>query len=299
MGTADLAVVTYCWREGYRDYKPEHVDALARMVRRHLKLPHRFVCISDETGFGPDVEVLPTPESSRRAIALRSPEGPRFPSSYRRLWLFSEEARAIADRILLLDVDCLVCGDLAPLVNYDEDFVGWRPGSKWGSKNHRLGGGTWLLRTGTHTDVWDSLSPEAAKVARAQGWRGSDQAWLSYKLSGRVTIWPHCSGIYQAQDIKQASYRRCPPGARIVHFNGESKPWNMKFIDWIARAYDDDYRRIQVPQRAIAPGTGEVRRQRPGMVTSNSQVSRRSPRPVDTRLRLRQRITGPGDRQTD
>jgi hypothetical protein len=238
LGTADLAVVTYCWNEGFRDYRPEHADALARMVRRHLKRPHRFVCISDETGFGPDVEVMPTPEDSLRAIAMRSPEGPRFPSSYRRLWLFSEEARQIADRILMLDIDCIVCGDLEPLLAIDADFVGWRPGSVWGSKKHRLGGGTWLLRTGTLPNVWRTLSAANVKIARIHGWRGSDQAWLSYKLAGKVPIWPQDSGIYQAQDLKPTSYRRCPPGARIVHFNGDTKPWNLApNIDWIAKHY--------------------------------------------------------------
>lgn len=209
------------------------------MVRKHLCQPHRFVCISDEVGFGPDVDVIPTPESSRRAIEMRSPEGPRFPSSYRRLWLFSEEAKAIAKRILLLDIDCLVVGDLEPLLRIDADFVGWRPGSVWGrTRRHRLGGGTWLLKTGTQTDVWDSLSPAGVVKARSEGWRGSDQAWISHKLSGKVPIWPQGAGIYQAQDIKPHSYRIKPPGARIVHFNGERKPWQfVNQIEWITEAY--------------------------------------------------------------
>ena len=138
-----------------------------------------------------------------------------------------------------LDIDCLVVGDLEPLLRIDADFVGWRPGSVWGrTRRHRLGGGTWLLKTGTQTDVWDSLSPAGVVKARSEGWRGSDQAWISHKLSGKVPIWPQGAGIYQAQDIKPHSYRIKPPGARIVHFNGERKPWQfVNQIEWITEAY--------------------------------------------------------------
>jgi hypothetical protein len=234
---ADLAVVCYQWNNGFREYLPRHVDVLANMVKRNLPIPHRFVCITDESGFGPLVETFTLPAEAREAATLKSPEGDRFPSSFRRLWTFSEAARAIADRILLLDIDCIVVRDLRPLLAIDADFVGWEPNSAWGRQG-RLGGGTWLLKTGTRTDVWTDFGPRGAVEARAAGFRGSDQAWLSYKLAGRVPVWPKDAGIFQAQDLKMSSYRRMPAGARIVHFNGDSKPWMLASrIRWIRDAW--------------------------------------------------------------
>lgn len=232
-----LAVVCFLWRDGGRDYRVRHVDVLASMVRRHLQIPHDFVCISDETGFGPGVTAMALPPEARHLAAIQTPEGNAFPSSYRRLWLFSEAAKILGERVLLLDVDCVITGDLAPLLELQADFVGWQPNYAWGT-NRRLGGGTWLLRTGTKTDVWAEFGPQGIQRARAAGFRGSDQAWISYKLVGRTPVWPPTAGIYQAQDMRRSGYRQLPPDARIVHFNGAQKPWHLApRIRWIGTHY--------------------------------------------------------------
>lgn len=234
---SSLSVVCWQWNVGFREYLPEHVNALAAMVKRHLPLPHKFICVTDETeGFSEGVELLKTPSAAKSLGDMPSPEGRSFPSCYRRLWMFSEEARLLGDRVLLLDIDCLVVGSLLPLVERDEDFVGWRPNYKWG--NERIGGGTWLLRTGTHTHIWEEFSRQAAQEVRAKGYRGSDQAWLSYHLAGSCAKWSRSSGIYQSQDFKLTGYSRRPADARIVHFNGQRKAWQMRHHKWIRSALD-------------------------------------------------------------
>ena len=134
----------------------------------------------------------------------------------------------------MLDIDCLIVGDLRPLFAYDADFVGWRPNSLWGKCN-RIGGGTWLLRTGTCTQVWDRFSAEGVQKARLAGWRGSDQAWISYCLSSTCAVWPREIGIYQKQDGANR-WLEPPSDARIVHFNGDPKPWDLK-IPWVRKAF--------------------------------------------------------------
>jgi len=232
---SSLAVVCFLWCDGSRDYRPKHVDVLASMVRRHLPVPHEFVCFTDQSGFSSDVRALPLPDAAHAAARMATPEGAQFPSSYRRLWLFSREATEIADRVLLLDIDCVIPRDLSPLLEIDADFVGWRPNYAWGTER-RFGGGTWLLRTGTHTEVWDDFGADGIKAARAAGFRGSDQAWISYKLAACAPAWPRSVGIYQSQDMRASGYRTLPPDARIVHFNGHPKAWELAGrIEWIRR----------------------------------------------------------------
>lgn len=233
-----IGVVCFQWNNGFRKYRPDYVNRLARGVRRHLPLDHTFYCITDETeGFSSDVVVFKTPEKALAVGNLPSPEGPRFPASYRRLWAFSKDAKQLADRILLLDIDCIISGDLAPLFEPQDDFVGWRPDSVWGVST-RIGGGTWLLRTGTKSFVWDEFSPKEAGKARAAGYRGSDQAYMSYKLGADVAVWPQNIGIYQAQQVKGNGFRTCPKDARIVHFNGKVKPWDLVGkINWITEQW--------------------------------------------------------------
>lgn len=230
-----LGIVCFQWRTGFRDYLPEYVNILARSVKRHLPIPHKFFCVTDETqGFSSDVEVIETPARARELGQMASPEGPRFPSSYRRLWAFSEEAKCLGDRVMMLDIDCVITGDLSPLFEPQDDFVGWRPSSLWGKEN-RVAGGTWLLRTGTKTKVWTEFSKEAAAKARAAGFRGSDQAWISYRLGSKVALWPQHCGIYQAQQMKKHGFKVLPADARIVHFNGTVKPWSLRQIPWVAK----------------------------------------------------------------
>lgn len=233
-----IGVVCFQWNNGFRRYLPEYVNRLARGVRQHLSLPHTFYCVTDETeGFGPGVVVIKTPERARQLGEIPSPEGPRFPSSYRRLWVFSEEAKTLAVRLMLLDIDCIPVAEMGPLFDVDDDFVGWRPNSVWGVSG-RIGGGTLLLRTGTHTRVWDQFSLREISKARALGYRGSDQAYISYKLGPDVKVWPQKSGIYQAQDIKGNGFRTYPSDARLLHFNGKVKPWDLVGqINWISERW--------------------------------------------------------------
>jgi hypothetical protein len=124
----------------------------------------------------------------------------------------------------------VILKDITPLFDFEEDFVGWLPVRDWG-KNRRLGGGIFLLKPGTRTAVWDDFkgAPSIAE-AHAAGFRGSDQAWLSYKLASNAVIYPKDSGIYSIRDLK-APYR-LPADARLVQFNGPIKPWQSD-LQWV------------------------------------------------------------------
>ena len=206
------------------------------MLARHLA-GYRFVCVTDMQGdFGPHVEVLPIPESARAVCALKTPEKPNFPSCYRRLWMFSDEARSIAPRVLLLDIDLIVTNNLSQIVDRKEDFVGWRPRASWNGRD-RLGGGMYLLRTGTRQQVWtDFDATRSQAVARAAGFRGSDQAWISYCLWGKEAIWSDNDGLYSIRDITRSA-RRLPSDAKLVQFNGKCKPWDTAAPTWAKSAW--------------------------------------------------------------
>jgi hypothetical protein len=229
-----LSIVCWIWSEpGSRKYLPGHVNVLARMFARTLSVAHRFICVADSAqGFSPEVEVVITPALAREAGRLKSPEGSRFPSCYRRLWTFSEDARQVfGERVFLTDIDVVLTADLTPIVDRPEDFVGWRPLARWGRNNDRIGGGMYLLRTGSRAHVWTEFQgAKSIARARAAGFRGSDQAWLSYCLS-RETVWPQKCGLYSIRDLHNGR-DPLPADARLVQFNGPAKPWDSK-IEWV------------------------------------------------------------------
>jgi hypothetical protein len=220
-----------------RSFKPEHVNRLQELFALHLPIPHRFVCISDDIeGFNDKVHIIKTPEAAVAAGKIRSPEGNRFPSCYRRLWAQSEEAAAIlSPRVLLGDIDMIPVRDLSPIIQRDEPFVGWRPFRDWGRKM-RIGGGLYLFTPGTHVKVWTDFikNPHAAVAeARVAGFRGSDQAWLSHKLAGKVPVYGRDSGLYSIRDL--GSDHALPADARLVQMNGPDKPWSYRGRgSWVA-----------------------------------------------------------------
>lgn len=227
-----LTIVTFIWR-GERDYGPEHANALKAMLDRHMLTRFRLVVIADEPSplYDPSIEFMLMPTEARMLADIPSPEGGRFPSSYRRLWLFSAMARQLGSEIILTDVDVVVTGDWSHLAEWrGTEFVGWKPRMRWGGE-HRLAGGMWYLRTGARTEVWDEFvkDPHAAIAkARAAGFRGSDQAWISYMLTDSAATWPASAGIYSVRDFTRSPEEvvpDIPADACVVHFNGNVKPW--------------------------------------------------------------------------
>lgn len=228
-----ITILCWQWNEpGNRTYTPSHVNVLASMFKRHLTLPHRVVCISDEAGFSGDVCVIPTPAKALELAKLKTLEGAHFPSCFRRLWLFSDEARILGERVLLTDIDVVLTGNIDHLFDApDEPFIGWRPLARWGDKK-RIGGGLYLMRTGAYTEVWNGFRGEESMLeARQAGYRGSDQAWLSYKLADKVPVFGDDSGLYSIRDLADGR-KPLPTDACLVQFNGVKKPWQSN-LSWV------------------------------------------------------------------
>jgi len=230
-----LSFVTWCWTEpGYqRRFLPDYVNVLRAMLERHYRLPHRLVCITDNSsGLDPRIEAIPLPA---RFDDLKSPHGPRFPSCWRRLWNFSADAaRLLGPRIVSLDVDVVITNDLVPLFERPESFVGWTDQrDSWANK---IAGGIYMLRTGAHTEVWDKFDPATSpQKAHAAGHTGSDQSWISYCLYPPPGSWTAADGVVSSKWIEP--FKPLPPDVRIVSTPGERKPWTHELRrqhSWIA-----------------------------------------------------------------
>lgn len=238
----ELAVTCFVW-DGERPFHPCRVDTLASMLERQLHVPHKVVCICDhpqETFAHKNIVALKTPEGAERLANIKSPEGKTFPSCYRRLWLFSNEARdIIGKRIFLTDVDIVLVDDITAMITDfdDEPFVGWNPLPEKGHRNDtRLFGGHYLMTTGSYPKLYDSFSLLGVRRARERGFRGSDQAWLSYNLAGKVATWELKK--YGLVWNKEHNYKRSvPTWAKLVTFAGAVKPWDCLDVSWIRKHY--------------------------------------------------------------
>jgi len=227
----ELSVVTWLWRSsGARSpYGPEHVNALCAMVAKRYSGRFRFIVVTNERGpFREGIEVVP---DAMDFAGVRSPEGLSMPSCYRRLRLFHPDARRwFGDRVASLDLDLVLTAAVDPLWDRPEDVVVYRDPLR----SLQVNGSMLLLRTGSRPDVWNDFDPVSSpKLARAAGFRGSDQAWLSYCL-GTAPRWDTADGVYSYRKHVQPD-DGLPVGAKVVVFHGNPKPWNRgpQSLAWV------------------------------------------------------------------
>ena len=224
--TEVLNVVCFKWKPlpMYRStFKAEHVNVLRSMVGRHYHKPHRFTCVTDDpAGIDADVQVVKLWEDFAR---VGNPWGRTNPSCYRRLKMFSKEARDMfGPRVLCLDLDSCLTDDVTPLWDRPEDFVCWGDTNPTTPYN----GSMWLLRTGTRTHVWEDFDPKRSiREAKAKGYFGSDQAWLGVALGPDEPKWSTRDGVYSFRNhLRMSRERVLPEGCRIVLFHGRHDPWD-------------------------------------------------------------------------
>ncbi len=228
-----LNVITFLWHKpGYRStYTHEHVRTLARMVQRYYDKPHRFICFTDKLPeFDGIVEWLPLWDDYAE---VPNPTWPnRGPSCYRRLRLFD----FFDGPFVMLDLDLVIVGDLAPLWDRPEPCVTYQPPLLLGGVN-----GAMLLcnQPDRYRFVWDLFDPDTSPAETTRlGYRGSDQAWLTACLQHCSGRWTQAHGLYDYCTLKPHRRRPSvlPDDARIVFFHGKPDPWECN-EEWIRDAY--------------------------------------------------------------
>jgi hypothetical protein len=237
--TTPLTFVSWRWqpKPGYRStFGPETVYALRHMIGQHYRGPHRFVCVTDRPQDLPGIETIPLWSD---LCDMPSPLGHSYPSCYRRLKVFAPDAgEMFGPRLVSMDLDTVITGDITPLFDRPEDVVMWGE-SDYPGRQHYCGS-MWMLRTGTRPKVWTDFHPKTSPLlARKAGARGSDQAWLSYALGPKEARWTRKDGVYSyRKDIARKGID-LPTDARIVFFHGKEDPWNgrMQCVPWVQKHY--------------------------------------------------------------
>lgn len=232
-----ITIVCFKWRPHAAArvaYDADSVLALRAMVARWYPLPHRFVCVTDDATGLADVETLPLwPDFAD----VPSPHGGKNPSCYRRLKLFDPAiASVLGDRFLAIDLDCVITGDLTPLIDRADEFV------MYGDTNPttHYNGSLILMTAGARAKVWQTFDPKTSprKALQARCF-GSDQGWISYCLGGGEAKFSQADGVYSYRNELQDK-NHLPKNARIVVFHGDLKPWSEKVQQrdpWVRQYY--------------------------------------------------------------
>ena len=240
-----LHIILWKWQDKVNrvraSYVAKHVNVMAAMLRRNLeKYPHRIVCITDDPT-GVETETFPLWED---CDFLANATKPNLPSCYRRLKLYdpaTQKSLGIpeGDRIMSIDIDAVVMREIVSLVEATASmrFVGW---AVPGPHHPKVFNGSLQMFTAGDLDfIWSKFNPSTSpQQAKAAGFLGSDQSWLSMNL---VSL-EGCDGFRYptiaswTQDVKKLGIISAK--THITFFNGRKKPWMGETrveAGWVAR----------------------------------------------------------------
>ena len=229
-----LTVATYFWQPDpgskfAAPYTADDVNRLQRMVKRNLTVPHQFVCITDvspdhsiERGFDPEVRLIPIDKATH------------VPGTcYVRLMTFHPMGREmIGEKVLVLDLDTLIVGNIDHLVSREEDLVLWRNPARHPSRPGRSIYNTSLLlhKCGTIPELWQCFMDLGKDRIPAK----DDQWYLSDALGEDMPYFDgKRDGVYRLprNDTPDPLWANGKPAhACVVTFPGSEGKWTNPAI---------------------------------------------------------------------
>ncbi|MFW5681158.1 MAG: hypothetical protein ACOC3D_12895 [Pseudomonadota bacterium] len=208
-------------------YGAPDVNVLRAMVARHLRLPHRFVCLTERPeGIDPAVEIRPLPE-------MRLPKNPDANGGWRKIGVLSRAYADLPGPILFLDLDVVVTGSLDVFFEHPGRFCIIE---NWTTPFQRIGNSSvFRFEPGREAYVLDAFEadPDAA-IASVD----NEQIYVSRHVE-ELVWWPkawvrsykfHC---LRPGPLARFLPPRLPRGCRIVAFHGKPKPDEAIAGSWI------------------------------------------------------------------
>ena len=207
-----------CMKWGTK-YGPEYVNRLHSMVSRHLTLPHRFVCFTEDgSGLNPGIDVLPLPE-------MDLPPGKE--RGWRKLSTFQNPLADLEGTALFLDLDVVIVDSIDPFFAQDGEFLiihDWdRP---W-----RITGNSSVYRfsVNRYPEIYAEFM---ADIDAVKAKHRNEQAYLSEWMHqrGLLQYWPKEWCVSFKRNCLPrwpVSLWKTPPlpeKARIVVFHGNPNP---------------------------------------------------------------------------
>lgn len=186
------------------EYFPEHVLALRDGVARHLPAA-RFVCLSD----------VPVPGVETKPLLFG------WPGWWSKIELFSPGT--FSGRVLYVDLDSVVVGDLSDLAGYAGPFA--MLSDFYHPSRPASGVMAWEAGCDEALAVWRAFKANPAAGMRA---KGGDQGFVRQVLGDDVA---RLTDVSPAQIVSYKVHCKggVPNGARLVCAHGKPKPWHPEW----------------------------------------------------------------------
>ncbi len=201
-------------------FPADYVNRLFGMVSRHLSIPFRFVCFTENSiDIRGEVEIQDLPE-------LNLPPG--LPErGWRKLTVFKKDFGGLYGPTLFLDLDIVVVGSLDVFFTYPGDFL--IAHDKKNPKKTEGNSSIFRFGIGQHSEILSHFEQNFELVKNEVR---HEQAYLSREMhkQGKLRYWPD-------EWVPSFKYRCCPSwikswfqapsipkGAKVILFHGLPNP---------------------------------------------------------------------------
>ena len=207
-----------CMKWGTK-YPADYVNRLQRMVARHLSIPHRFICLTDDaSGFNDKIESFPIPTMP---VDVSGPE-----RGWTKILTFSQQLYDIKGQSLFLDLDLLVVSNIDELFSVEGDVLIIKD---WLKRDGTGNSSVYRFEMGRHSDVLQEFVDRWPGVKKDYR---NEQEFISAVLlrKGALQYWPEswCRSFKRhcLQSFPLSLFRtpEIPGGAKIIVFHGHPHP---------------------------------------------------------------------------
>lgn len=244
-----LTVVAFYWEDEsrQRSYKltPQDVRIWKNMVERNLSVPHTIRCVTHR----PDLL-----ESFIDCIPLDMTK--HVPGTCL-VKLQAHKVGGVAregDRVLMMDIDCVVTGKLDPLVDCAKARFWRNPNFEVGGRRGFIQGSMQLFVVGETEFLWRDFDPKSSMAWLNRRFGGAEQCWISERLNTSypepgwewgARTWTEVDGVYGAGRLFNGRMgagvtTELPDNARIVFTPGDRSPSQPEFQashPWVKEHY--------------------------------------------------------------
>ncbi len=204
-------------------YDASYVNKLHRMVKRHLSIPFRFVCLTDDTqGIESGVETFPIPEFKRTSDF----QEPNIERGWNKLLTFSSPLYDLKGTALFLDLDIVIVNNIDDFFLPDGDFFIIRD---WLKPEHTGNSSIYRFEIGQHAEIITNFLAHEKEIRKI--FRNEQEYLTAYmKQKSKLEYWN--------DDIVKSFKRHCihpglkgwfleprlPEEAKIIVFHGHPNP---------------------------------------------------------------------------
>lgn len=207
-------------------YNARWVERLRNGVRKHLEVPHRFVCLTDTVDAveAAGIDAIPLTED--------------WPGWWSKLELF--KPGNISGPVLYLDLDSIVVGSLKDIANYPHAFT---MAHDW---NHGCACSTAMAWNGDYSFIYEAFAADpqgtSEKYDKHLRPRVGDQAFIEDQLHAHGHPIPFFRDVISPQSIASYKSDNCtiapPRSAAVVAFHGRPKPHTIA-SGWVAKLWNE------------------------------------------------------------